>query len=112
MIEITDLAAEKLSTYLSENKFDSPIRIYLMSGCSGSLLRLALDEPKESDYIHEVESFTLLIDQDLSKSCGKVKLDYLESSAGGNGFSLTSERPLPAASGGCGGSCSSGSCGC
>jgi len=112
MIEITELAAEKLSMYLAENKLDSPVRISAINGCGGPSLGLALDKPKESDYVHEAESFALLIAQDLSQACGKVKVDYLEKDSGSSGFSLTTERPLPGAGGGCSGSCSSAGCGC
>ncbi len=112
MISITKSASEKLSSYLAQNKLNSPVRISVISGCGGSSLNLALDEQKNGDYAHEDESFTLLIDQDLSQSCGKVTIDYVENGSTGDGFSLTSERPLPQSGDGCGGSCSSNGCGC
>jgi Fe-S cluster assembly iron-binding protein IscA len=116
MIEITESAAEKLAAYLTENKVNSPVRIAAMNGCGGPSLGLALDEKKDADHIHENEAFTLLIDQGLSQSCGKVTVDYLEKSSGcgcgdSGGFSITSAKPLSGSAGGCGGSCSSGSCG-
>jgi len=113
MIEITELASEKLTAYLSENNNDSSIRITAMNGCGGSTLGLAIDECKDSDHVQENDSFILLIDQELSQAYGKVTVDFIEKSSGcgcegGGGFSLTSERPLPGAGGGCGSSCSSG----
>jgi Fe-S cluster assembly iron-binding protein IscA len=115
MLEITRLATEKLQAYLADNNIESPVRVAAMSGCGGPSLGLALDEYKEGDFAHEGELFTLLIDKALSQVCGKVTVDFVEQksgcSCGGGGFSLTSENPLPGAGGGCGSSCSSGSCG-
>ncbi len=117
MIEITRLAAEKLQAYFTENNIDSPVRIAVLNGCGGSSLGLALDDRKSTDIVHEHASLTLLIDQDLAKSCGKVRVDFVEQSSGcscgdSGGFSLVSERPLADAGGGCGGSCSTNGCGC
>jgi Fe-S cluster assembly iron-binding protein IscA len=113
MIEITPLAAEKLSAYLSENNIDSAVRIAAMNGCAGPSLGLALDECKEADHVLADGNITLVIDQGLSRTCGAVKVDYIEKGGGeGEGFSLTPARPLPRAGGGCGGSCASNGCGC
>jgi len=115
MIEMTALAAEKMSAYLIANKIDAPVRIAAMSGCGGPSLGLAVDDLKESDYSHEHAAITLIIDKELAKACGKVTVDYKEQDSGcgcsGGGFSVASEKPLPAG-GGCGSSCSSGGCGC
>ncbi|WP_456385547.1 IscA/HesB family protein [Desulfolithobacter sp.] len=115
MIEITELAAEKLAAYLRENNIDSPVRIAVMNGCGGPSLGLALDGKKDTDHTHENETFTLLLDQDLAQSCGRVTVDYLEKSSGcgcgdRGGFSITSDNPLPGSAGGCGGSCSGSGC--
>jgi Fe-S cluster assembly iron-binding protein IscA len=99
MIDISTLATKELIAYLEENKINSPIRIGIAHGCGGPSLGLSLDERKGDDYVLENESFTLLIDQILSKSCGKVLIDYLEKSSGcgcssDKGFAITSEKPL------------------
>ena len=117
MIEITALAAEKMSAYLIDNKIDAPVRIAVMSGCGGPSLGLAVDKRKENDYSHEDAAITLVIDKELSQTCGRVRVDYKEQDSdcgcsGGGGFAIVSEKPLPASSGGCGSTCSSGSCGC
>ncbi|MBU0481552.1 MAG: IscA/HesB family protein [Proteobacteria bacterium] len=117
MIEVTELAAEKLSAYLAENNIESPVRITVANGCGGMSLGLALDDRKESDHALENETFTLLLAEDLAVECGTITVDFVEKTSGcgcggGGGFSITSEKPLPDAAGGCGGSCSSGSCGC
>lgn len=117
MIEITPLAAEKLTGYLTENNIKSAVRITAMNGCGGPSLGLALDERKEADHVLADGEITLVIDQGLSRTCGVVKVDYIEQSSGcgcgsGGGFSLTSTRPLSQAGGGCGSSCASKGCGC
>lgn len=116
MITITQNAVEHLSAYLLENNIDSAVRIIVANSCSGISLSLALDEPKENDFTLKKEEFTLLLAQDLAGECGRVSVDYIEQSSGcgcgEGGFSISSEKPLPSAAGGCGSSCSSGSCGC
>jgi Fe-S cluster assembly iron-binding protein IscA len=117
MIEITPLAAEKLSAYLSDNKIDSAVRIAAMNGCGGPSLGLALDECKKADHVLADGNVTLVIDQGLSRACGVVKIDYIEQNqgcgcGGGGGFSLSSTRPLSRAGGGCGSTCGSKGCGC
>jgi Fe-S cluster assembly iron-binding protein IscA len=114
MIKVTQLAAEKLSVYLSENKINSPVRITVMNGCGGPSLGLALDEKKKTDHVSEEERFTMLIAKDLAEECGTVTVDYVEKEsgcgcAGGGGFSLKSQNPLPGSGSGCGSSCASGS---
>jgi len=44
------------------------------------------------------------------KNCGAIKIDYADAGYR-SGFSITSTIPLSGGGGGCGGSCSSGSCG-
>jgi len=117
MIEVTETAASKLSAYLTLNETKSAIRIMAMQSCGGPSLGLVLaDEPTDSDEIKKLQELTLVIDKYLSESCGKVTIDFIENTSGcscqGGGFSLTSERPLPATIDACGSSCSSGSCGC
>ncbi|MFH1216888.1 MAG: IscA/HesB family protein [Pseudomonadota bacterium] len=117
MISVSPLAAEKLAAYLSENKIDSAVRVTAMNGCSGMSLGLALDERKENDHALETGKFTLLVAKDLSREYGKVTVDFVEQKSGcgcggGGGFSISSEKPLSNGGGGCGSSCSNGSCGC
>lgn len=113
MITVTPLAAEKLAAYMTENNIDSPVRIAATSSCSGPSLGLALDERQDHDHALEDKGITLLISPDLVQQCGTVTVDFIEPQSGcgcgSGGFSITSERALPG--GGCGGSCSTGSCG-
>jgi hypothetical protein len=65
---------------------------------------LALDEPKDSDEVKDVRGFTFIMDKELYGQAKPVKVDlsYM-------GFNVTSNLVL--GGGGCGSSCSSGSCG-
>ncbi|MDD5759661.1 MAG: hypothetical protein PHI06_11345 [Desulfobulbaceae bacterium] len=72
---------------------------------------LALDEPKENDATYDNDTLKFLVDNELMKNCGAIKIDYADAGYR-SGFSITSTIPLSTGGGGgCGGSCSSGSCG-
>jgi iron-sulfur cluster assembly protein len=106
---VTDLAVSKLKEYMEQNNIDSALRVALMQGgCSGSSLGLALDEPKENDKIFENNSLKFLIEKGLLETCGSIKVEYIDAGPR-SGFGITSAKPI--GGGGCGGSCSSGSCG-
>lgn len=108
------MAGQKLKEYLEQNKIESAVRVALMNGCGGPSLGLALDEPKGTDATTDCEGVRVIIDNELLDQCGAVKVDFTEGSGCGcsSGFSVTASIPLPSSGGGCGGSCSSGSCGC
>lgn len=113
MIEVTDLAVEKLNEYFQKNNLSSPLRVTLMQGgCSGPALALALDEKKDDDMVTTRENLTLLIEKNLVSQCGTVKVDFLEN-GDRSGFSISSANPIPGSGAGCNpGSCGSGGCGC
>jgi len=69
-------------------------------------LGLALDEPKDSDLKVEEGDLTFLVDSELMKNCGDIKVDFVESGMR-SGFTISSRIPVA----GAGGGCSSGSCG-
>jgi len=73
-------------------------------------LGLALDEPKDNDATYDQDTLQFLVETELMKSCGAIKIDYADAGYH-SGFSITSTIPLSGGGGGCGGSCSSGSCG-
>ena len=112
MLDVTDLAVTKLKEYMAENKIESAIRIALMQGgWSGPSLGLALDEPKDTDETFDNDAVKFLVDNDLMKNCGDIKVDYNDAGYR-SGFAISSTIPISGGSeGGCGGSCSSGSCG-
>jgi iron-sulfur cluster assembly protein len=70
---------------------------------------MALDEPKNEDEVFEEKGTKFVIDKDLLHQAQPITVDFIES-AEGSGFKLTSA--LAAAEGGCGSSCSDGSCSC
>jgi len=64
---------------------------------------MALDEPKDSDSVYEINGFKYLVNKDFLEKSQPIKVDFLE-----YGFKLTSNLELQA---GCSGGCSSaGSC--
>lgn len=114
MFEVTEAAVTNLKEYLHQQNIESAVRITMMSGgCSGPGLGLALDEAKENDLTFEQDGVNFLVEKGLSETCGAIKVDFIESGSGcggsGGGFSISSEKPLPSAEGGCSSCC--GSCG-
>jgi iron-sulfur cluster assembly accessory protein len=106
---VADMAAEKLKEYFVQNNINSPLRVALMQGgCSGAALGLALDEQKDNDEVFLKNDLTFLIEKGLLGLCGSVNVEYVDAGPR-SGFSITSANPV--GGGGCGGSCSSGSCG-
>ena len=105
MLQVTDLAQEKLGEYLKQNSVQSAVRVYMADGCcSGASLSLGLDEQRESDHAMEAGGVTYLIDQALAEQVGGVTIDYVDEGTRA-GFTIFSEKPLPAGDGQCG-SCS------
>ena len=108
MLEVTAMAITKLKEYMEQNKIDSAIRIALMQGgWAGPSLGLALDEPKNNDKTYDESDIKFLVDNDLMKNCGDIKLDFNDAGYQ-SGFLISSTIAL--GGGGCGSSCSSGSC--
>jgi Fe-S cluster assembly iron-binding protein IscA len=118
MLAVSDLAVAKVKEYLDDNNIISAVRVGIMSGgCSGPALALALDEKKDLDQVFDCDGVRFLVDNNVTAVCGAIRVDYVEEASGcgcggsgGTGFAVTSEKPLPKM-GGCGGGCSSGSCG-
>lgn len=106
---VTDMAVSKLKEYMGQNNIESALRVALMQGgCSGASLGLALDEPKENDEIFENNDLKFVVEKSLLEMCGSINLEFVNAGPR-SGFSITSANPV--GGGGCGGSCSSGSCG-
>jgi len=64
---------------------------------------LALDEPKDNDDVFKVDGYTFLVEKELMAQAKSMTIDLTYM-----GFQITSSLEL---GGGCGSSCSSGSCG-
>lgn len=69
-------------------------------------MALALDEPKDTDDVHECDGYSVVVEKELAKQVSymSIKVTYM-------GFQVDSDLELGAAGGGCGGSCSAGTCG-
>ncbi len=66
---------------------------------------MALDEPKDTDQVYEIDGFKYLIDKDFLEKAKPIKVDFLE-----YGFKLSSSLQFQAMGSGCSGCSSSGSC--
>ncbi len=113
MLEVTDLANEKLLEYMKSNNISSLLRVAIMpGGCSGPALGLALDDEKETDESFTQQDLTFIVEKSLLQQCGTITVDYVDA-GNRSGFTISSANPLPGAGGGCSsGSCGSGGCGC
>ena len=68
-------------------------------------MAMALDEPKETDNVFNVNGFQFILDKDFYEKVKPVKVDFM-----GYGFRISSSLEFgKAAAGGCG-SCGGGSC--
>ena len=109
MFEVTNDAIKNLKAYLEQNNIDSAIRIALMQGgWAGPSLGLALDEPKDTDTVHDQEELKFLVETSLMSSCGGIKVDFVDAGPR-SGFAISSRIPLSGGGSSCG-SCGS-SCG-
>ncbi len=112
MLDVTDLANEKLIEYMKLNNISSSLRVAVMQGgCSGPALGLAIDDVKEADESFVKQDLTFLVEKGLLEQCGTISVDFVDAGPS-SGFSISSANPLPGAGGGCNtGSCGSGGCG-
>ena len=104
MLEVTDAATEQITEYF-RGKEVSPIRIFLNEGgWGGPGLAMALDEPKDSDDIFEVDGFKYLVNKEFLEKAKPIKVDFAM-----YGFKLDCGIDFGAACGSCSteGSCCS-----
>ena len=75
MIEITPKAAQLMSEYFKD-KDNRPIRIFVrMGGCGIRTFGVAMEEPKKSDEIFEIDGFTYIVNRKLLKMIQPIKVD-------------------------------------
>ncbi|MBW1863699.1 MAG: IscA/HesB family protein [Deltaproteobacteria bacterium] len=75
MIEITPKAAQLMSDYFKD-KDNRPIRIFVrMGGCGIRTFGVAMEEPKKSDEIFEIDGFTYIVNRKLLKMIQPIKVD-------------------------------------
>ena len=84
MLEITDVARDKIKEVLSENTGEY-LRIVIEAGWSGPRLGLALDELKENEETTQVNGIDLLISDEIIPFSNGNTIDYIQS-PDGDGF--------------------------
>ncbi|MDR0550376.1 MAG: hypothetical protein LBI10_13360 [Deltaproteobacteria bacterium] len=106
MIEITPLAHEKLSAFLTENNSSLEVRVFQPSaGCGGdSPLSLTVDGPNENDFTVKNGDLTLSIDKKLQLLTGSVTIDFQDNGID-SGFVVATEKIMPIVESDCGGCC-------
>lgn len=111
MLDVSDLAIDKLHEYMQANTISSPLRVALLpGGCAGPALGLALDDEKETDKSFKKNHITFLVEKILLEQCGSIIVDYVEAGAK-SGFSISTTKPLPTTGSGCNSaSCGTGGC--
>ena len=102
MFEVTEAATEQISEYF-KGKDVSPIRIFLNEGgWGGPGLAMALDEPKDTDEVYEVDGYKYLVNKEFMEKAASIKVDFAM-----YGFKLDSEMDFIS---GCGSCSTEGSC--
>ena len=78
MVEVTEAATQQIAEYFKDKKV-SPIRIFLNAGgWGGPSLAMALDEPKDSDHVYEIDGFTYVVDKVFAKDAQPIRIDFTE----------------------------------
>jgi len=81
MLEITDVARDKIKEVLSENS-GKYLRIAIEAGWGGPRLGLALDELKENEKTTQVNGIDLLISDEAKPYSDGNTIDYIQSTDG------------------------------
>ena len=76
MIEVTKSATDKIAEYLKDREV-KPIRIFLNAGgWGGPSLAMALDEPRDTDIIFDIDGFKYIVDKKFMKEAESIKVDF------------------------------------
>ncbi len=108
MLEITEIAAQKLKEVMKEqNKENAYLRLYISLEKSGPKIRMILDEAKnEDDILEEGYGISIVINNEVNAFFEKIIIDYRKSDQNGS-FYIGKIRRRP-----CGDRCvECGSCG-
>ena len=104
MVTLTDIAAEKVRGFLSQQEAEGEVGLRVGvrgGGCSGFQYALALDERRDDDHVFEYEGIPLIVDPASLRYVDGSQVDYTESLMGA-GFEV--KNPNVVASCGCGSS--------
>lgn len=104
MIEINQTASETIKSYLADSDADSPVRIYVQSGCGGASLVMGPDETKDNDQEFEVDGLTYIVDKFLLERTGAISVQWVDDGIR-KGLTVSSENTLQEMEG-CPGGCS------
>ena len=76
MVEVTELATKQIAEYFKDKEV-SPIRIFLNAGgWGGPAPAMALDEPKDTDTVYEIDGFKYIIDKEFLEKVKPIKVDF------------------------------------
>ena len=106
MINVTEMAAEKITALLAEEaKQGAGLRVFVQGGgCSGFQYGLMIDEGEgdaDSDQVFEVNGVRLLVDPISLRYLQGAEVDFVDNSMGG-GFTI--KNPNAKSTCGCGSS--------
>src|ERR671921_2636622 len=104
MVELTDIAAEKVRAFMQGQTAEGDIGLRVGvrgGGCSGFQYSLALDEQRDDDQVFDHEGIKVLVDPASLRYVDGSTVDYTESLMGA-GFEV--QNPNVVASCGCGSS--------
>ena len=103
VVSLTDIAAEKIGTILSDEEHaNAGLRVAVRGGgCSGFQYQLALDEKRDGDLVFEHDGIKIIVDEMSLRYVDGSTVDYTESLMGA-GFQV--ENPNVVAACGCGSS--------
>ena len=105
MVSLTDIAAEKVRTFISSQETangDVGLRVGVRGGgCSGFQYALALDERRDEDHVFDAQGIRVIVDPASLQYVDGSTVDYTESLMGA-GFEV--QNPNVVASCGCGSS--------
>ena len=97
MFEVTESATKQIAEYFKGKEVE-PIRIFLNSGgWGGPSLAMALDEPKDTDDVFDIDGFKYIVDKEFLIKAIPIKVDFSEM-----GFKLDCGIDFGAACSGCG----------
>ncbi|MEJ2040273.1 MAG: IscA/HesB family protein [Desulfosarcinaceae bacterium] len=104
MIEVTPRATRLMQDHFKD-KTKSPVRLFVkLGGCGIRSFGVAMEEPKPSDHIFEIDGFEYIIDKVLFKRVQPIKVD-----SDGFGFRITGSGIYPnSGCGNCGFMCGDG----
>ena len=101
-VTLTETAAEKIRDLVAAGEADQALRVAVRGGgCSGFQYALALDAPKDDDYVFEHSGVSVIVDKPSMQFVFGSEVDYVD---GLQGAGFTVNNPNVVAACGCGSS--------